>query len=163
MDLWVCWAVTPDVIFPPSQCISPLSKNYLSHFTSYLRPICIQFFSSNYSLFYIHSRLHVAWENMELHIDYRFLCLTLNSLHLIHRNGGSRCFSLRSGMAILFPFLDRLDSIRQPSRLAVSIVKQLHVLPFVMHACLNACIFWETHLYAVRRSRGVGRLAAKAV
>jgi hypothetical protein len=134
---------------------------------------------------------------MELHIDYRFLCLTLNSLHLInyyeicledkfkstsilppidfclgcdayykgliHRNGGSRCFSLRSGMAILFPFLNRLDSIRQPSRLAVSIVKQLHVLPFVMHACLNACMFWETHLYAVRRSRGVGRLAAEAV
>jgi hypothetical protein len=117
-----------------------------------------------------------------LHIDYRFLCLTLNSLHLInyyeicledkfkstsilppidfclgcdayykgliHRNGGSRCFSLRSGMAILFPFLNRLDSIRQPSRLAVSIVKQLHVLPFVMHACFGklTCTRFVVHV-----------------
>jgi hypothetical protein len=66
-------------------------------------------------------------------------------------------------MALLFPFLDRLNSIRQPSILAVSIVKQLHVPPFVMHACLNACMFLETHLYAVRPSPGVGRLAAEAV
>jgi hypothetical protein len=29
------------LLLPPSRCISPLSKNYLSHFTSHLRPIYI--------------------------------------------------------------------------------------------------------------------------